>query len=47
MTGKEPLARFAAVRTRDPDELRERLAPLYAVRTLELPRSVPFRWVAG
>src|SRR5262249_36124171 len=39
MAGKEPLAKFAAVRTRDPDELRECMSPLYAVRTLEVPRS--------
>lgn len=39
MVGEEPLRRFAAVRTDDPDELRERLAPLYAVRTLEVPRG--------
>jgi AraC-like DNA-binding protein len=39
MAGEEPLRRFAAVRTNDPDELRERMAPLYAVRTLEVPRS--------
>jgi AraC-like DNA-binding protein len=43
MGGKEPLRRFAGVRTRDPDELRQRLSPLYAVRSLELPRSkTPF-----
>jgi AraC-like DNA-binding protein len=35
----EPLARFNVLRARDPDELRERLAPLYAVTKLELPRS--------
>jgi AraC-like DNA-binding protein len=29
---KEPLARFNVLRARDPDELRERLAPLYADR---------------
>jgi AraC-like DNA-binding protein len=39
MVGEEPLRRFAAVRTNDPDELRERMAPLYAVRTLEVPRG--------
>jgi AraC-like DNA-binding protein len=35
----EPLRRFNALRTRDPDELRSRLAPLYAVSRLDLPRS--------
>ena len=35
----EPLARYNVLRTSDPDELRERLAPLYAVNKLELPRS--------
>ena len=39
MAGEEPLARFAAVRTDDPDELRERMSPLYAIRSLEAPRS--------
>ena len=34
---KEPLARFAVLRTRDPDELRERVAPLYAVSRLKSP----------
>jgi AraC-like DNA-binding protein len=34
---KEPLAKFAVLRTRDPDELRERVAPLYAVSRLEAP----------
>ncbi len=35
----DPLERFNVLRTRDPDELRERLAPLYAVSRLDLPRS--------
>jgi AraC-like DNA-binding protein len=35
----EPLSRFNVLRARDPDELRERLAPLYAVTKLDLPRS--------
>jgi AraC-like DNA-binding protein len=35
----EPLRRFNVLRTRDPDELRDRLAPLYAIARLELPRS--------
>src|SRR5215813_2386878 len=39
MAGREPLAKFSAVCTRDPDELRERMSLLYAVRTLEVPRS--------
>jgi AraC-like DNA-binding protein len=44
MAGEEPLARFAAVRTSDPDELRERMAPLYAIRSVEVPRSrIPFQ----
>ena len=34
----EPLRRFNVLRTRDPDELRDRLDPLYAIRKLELPR---------
>jgi AraC-like DNA-binding protein len=38
----EPLARFNALRTRDPDELRDRLEPLYAIRKLELPRRSRF-----
>jgi AraC-binding-like domain len=36
---REPLGRFNVLRTRNPDELRERLYPLYAVSNLELPRS--------
>jgi AraC-like DNA-binding protein len=35
----EPLRRFNVLRTRDPDELRDRLSPLYAIRKLELPRT--------
>jgi AraC-like DNA-binding protein len=35
----EPLRRYNVLSTRDPDELHERLAPLYAVSKLELPRS--------
>jgi AraC-like DNA-binding protein len=35
----EPLSRFNVLRTRDPEELRARLAPLYAISKLELPRS--------
>jgi AraC-like DNA-binding protein len=35
----EPLRRFNVLRARDPDELRSRLAPLYAVSKLDLPRS--------
>jgi len=35
----EPLEGFNVLRTRDPDELRERLAPLYAISKLELPRG--------
>lgn len=43
MTGNEPLAKFAVLRTRDADELRERMSTLYAVRSVELPRSdIPF-----
>jgi AraC-like DNA-binding protein len=38
----EPLARFNVLRTHDPDELRDRLAPLYAIRKLELPRRSRF-----
>jgi AraC-like DNA-binding protein len=38
-TAGEPLRRYNVLRTRDPDELRERLAPLYAVSKLDLPRS--------
>ena len=34
-----PLGRFNVLRTRDPDELRAQLAPLYAIARLELPRS--------
>jgi AraC-like DNA-binding protein len=34
----EPLRRFNVLRTRDPDELRDRLDPLYAIRKLEFPR---------
>jgi AraC-like DNA-binding protein len=37
--GGDPLGRFNVLRTRDPDSLRDRLAPLYAVTKLELPRS--------
>jgi AraC-like DNA-binding protein len=35
----EPLEKFNVMRTRNPDELRACLAPLYAVSKLELPRS--------
>jgi AraC-like DNA-binding protein len=38
----EPLARFNVLRTRYPDELQDRLAPLYAIRKLELPRRSRF-----
>jgi AraC-like DNA-binding protein len=34
----EPLSRYSLLRTSDPDELRERLAPLYAVSRLDVPR---------
>lgn len=38
-----PLERFNVLRTRHPDELCQRLSPLYAVSKFELPRSkVPF-----
>lgn len=37
--GSEPLRKFAALRTRNPDELRERIGPLYAVTRIELPRG--------
>ncbi len=36
---REPLERFNVLRTRDPDELRARLLPLYAVSKLDLPRG--------
>lgn len=39
MVHKDPLSRFPAVRTRDPDELQERLSSLYAVRSVELLRN--------
>jgi AraC-like DNA-binding protein len=35
----ERLGRYNVLRTRDADELRERLAPLYAVSRLDVPRS--------
>jgi AraC-like DNA-binding protein len=35
----EPLRRFNVLRTRDPDELQDRLEPLYAISKLELPRT--------
>jgi len=35
----QPLSRFRKVRTDSPDELRERLAGLFSVRSLELPRG--------
>lgn len=38
MTRKAPLQSFPALRTREPDELRERMAPLYAVSAIEVPR---------
>jgi AraC-like DNA-binding protein len=41
----EPLARFNVLRTRDPDELQDRLEPLYAIRGLELPRKSGFEAV--
>jgi AraC-like DNA-binding protein len=41
----EPLARFNVLRTRDPDELQDRLEPLYAIRKLELPRRSRFEAV--
>jgi AraC-like DNA-binding protein len=44
--GNEPLRNFAALRTRDPDELRERIAPLYAVTRIELPRSSTIKFNA-
>jgi AraC-like DNA-binding protein len=36
---REPLESFNVLRTRDPEQLRERLAGLYAVSRLELPRG--------
>ncbi len=39
MDVREPLGRFPAIRTHDPDELRERMAPLYSIRSLEAARS--------
>ena len=36
---REPLESFNVLRTRDPEQLRERLADLYAVSRLELPRG--------
>jgi AraC-like DNA-binding protein len=41
----EPLRRFNVLRTRDPDELRDRLDPLYAIRKLELARRPRFEAV--
>ena len=35
----DPLERYSVLRTRNPDELQERLSPLYAVKSFELPRS--------
>jgi AraC-like DNA-binding protein len=36
---REPLERFNVLRTRDPEQLRERLSALYAISRLELPRG--------
>lgn len=41
----DPLGRFNVLRTRDPDELRDRLSPLYAIHKLELPRRARFEAV--
>lgn len=35
----DPLERYNVLRTKNPDELQERLSPLYAVRDFDLPRS--------
>lgn len=35
----EPLSRFPAVRTRDPDELRQRMAGLFSVRSMDFGRG--------
>ena len=43
--GNEPLRNFPALRTRDPDELRARIAPIYAVARIELPRKSKFNAV--
>jgi AraC-like DNA-binding protein len=45
LTSTEPLSRFNVLRTHDPDELRDRLEPLYAIRKLELPRRSRFEAV--
>ncbi len=44
-TSGDPLGRYNVLRTRDPDELRDRLEPLYAIRKLELPRRSRFEAV--
>jgi AraC-like DNA-binding protein len=39
LSSSEPLQGFNVLRTRDPDELRAHLAPLYAITKIELPRN--------